>query len=290
MRGHECGHLRRTSGPRHVFFGRRWGKPGRMVGFPPVRRGCSGGRPVRSVDSGGARQLTAVSRQALLAGGDLLGAAWSQTLQSVLVLLLTGGALIFLGRDVAIVLLAYLAAQVLVALAALLRLARRGQVRRKPRVSTMRSLSGLWHSSARRDGRPVPRLSSRHPVSQLLLGPRGGRCVLGRAHALRGSPRDSGGGTDGDLCEGRQETAQLPVVGSMTRMIFVATVRRQRVGGRAQLLAGSLGLWARLSRRPRLRSSRSSRDLRGSPCPTRSPRCWFFGDAFGPRVLRRSPA
>ena len=84
-------------------------------GFFPFVAAVPAGALLAALVAAVPANLTAVSRQALLANGDLPGAAWSQTLQSVAVLLLTGATLAFLRRDVVLVLLAYLAAQVLVA-------------------------------------------------------------------------------------------------------------------------------------------------------------------------------
>jgi antigen flippase len=166
--------------------------------------------------------FTAVSRQALLAGGDLLGAAWSQTLQAGLVLLLTGGALIFVSRDVAIVLLAYLVAQVLVAVAAFLRLAHRGQVRRKPRVATMCALS--TYGIQAHAGTVALFLAYRSDILLVnyFLGPASAgvySVALTLSEVLRAIPEAG----QMAIYARAAGDAQLPAVGSFTRMIVVAT-------------------------------------------------------------------
>ena len=82
---------------------------------------------------------------------------------------------------------------------------------------------------------------------------------------------------------------QLPVIGSMTRVILIGTCA-------SSLLIAGLNYWlvplvfGAASRQRRWPSSRLFRDLRGSRSPIRSLRCWSSGDASGRRALRPSRA
>ena len=179
--------------------------------------------------------LTAVSRQALLASGDLLGAAWSQTLQSASVLLFTCATLFFLRREVTTVLLAYLTAQILVALAALVRLGRRGQIHGKPRPSTMRSL--LAYGLQAHAGTVALFLAYRVDILLVnyFLGPAAAgvySVALTLSEVLRAIPEAgqmaiyARTATDG----------QLPVIGSMTRIILIGTIA-------SSLVVAGLNYW-----------------------------------------------
>ena len=204
------------------------------LGLLPFVAAVPAGALFAALVAGVPANVTAVSRQALLASGDLLGAAWSQTLQLVSVLLLTGGALVFVGRDVVIVLLAYLAAQVLVTQATLFRLRRRGQIHR-PRVSTMRSL--LAYGVQAHVGTVALFLAYRFDILLVnyFLGPAAAgvySVALTLSEALRAIPEA------GQMAIYARTAADghLPVVGSMTRMILVAT-------GAGSVLVAGLNFW-----------------------------------------------